>query len=80
MIATNLQTSGAMGLLGGAIGGIVGGAASSLGVSALRLEKYHSFESYFENPEFQLQQTIQNLLMQDAMKGINEKGLGDDKE
>ncbi len=85
MAGTTLGSSigGAFGLIpgmviGGAIGGIVGGAAIGLGVSALRLEKYHSFESYYNNPEFQLQQTIQRLLMQDAMKGINEKGLGDD--
>ncbi|AWI33333.1 hypothetical protein [Helicobacter apodemus] len=77
MIATNLQTNGAIGLIPGMV---IGGAASSLGVSALRLEKYHSFESYFNNPEFQLQQTIQRLLMQDAMKEVKEKGLGDDKE
>ena len=62
--------------VGGIIEGVMG-ITSSLGISAYEL-KYHSFESYFENPEFQLQQTIQRLLMQDAIKGINEKGLGDD--
>ncbi len=36
------------------------------------LKKYHPFESYYNNPEFQLQQTIQNLLMQDTMKEIKE--------
>ncbi|AWI33349.1 hypothetical protein [Helicobacter apodemus] len=44
------------------------------------LKKYHPFKSYYNNPEFQLQQTIQRLLMQDAMKEVKEKGLGDDKE
>ncbi len=62
----------------GGINGAVLGAKDVIGNIRFRLEKYHSFESHFENPEFQLQQTIQRLLMQDAMKGINEKGLGDD--
>ena len=36
------------------------------------LKKYHPFESYYNNPEFQLQQTIQRLLIQDTMKEIKE--------
>ncbi|AWI33335.1 hypothetical protein [Helicobacter apodemus] len=62
----------------GGINGVVLGAKDAIGNIQFRLEKYHSFESHFENPEFQLQQTIQRLLMQDAMKEVKEKGLGDD--
>ncbi|WP_162550375.1 hypothetical protein [Helicobacter apodemus] len=32
---------------------------SGIGINIILFKKYHSFESHFENPEFQLQQTIQ---------------------
>ncbi len=64
--------------VGGIIEGVMG-ITSSLGISAYELN-YHPFESYYENPEFQLQQTIQRLLMQDAMKKVNEKELSNDKD
>ncbi len=55
------------------------GITSSLGISAYEL-KYHSFESYYNNPEFQLQQTIQRLLLENAIKESNQKGLSNDKD
>ena len=41
----------------------------------LDLKKYHPFESYYNNPEFQLQQTIQRLLLENAIKESNQKGV-----
>ena len=64
---------------GGAIGGIIG-IGGGIGITFHKLDEYHSFESYYNNPEFQLQQTIQRLLMQDAMKKVNEKELSNDKD
>ncbi|AWI33337.1 hypothetical protein [Helicobacter apodemus] len=71
------------GITGGILGGIAGGITGlvgGIGITLYNLDEYHSFESYFKNPEFQLQQTIQNLLMENAMKGMKEQGLSNDKD
>ncbi|AWI33328.1 hypothetical protein [Helicobacter apodemus] len=70
-------------IVGGSRGGYIGfslGALSGIGITFYKLNEYHPFKSYYNNPEFQLQQTIQRLLMQDAMKEVKEKGLNNDKD
>ena len=75
-----------LGVLGAAIGGIVGGvgggligAADGLALPAYELLNYHPFETYYNNPEFQIQQIIQKALLENAIKEMNNKGLNDVK-
>ncbi len=79
-IVGNAIVGGSRGIGIGRIIGTITGAATGVGITFHKLDEYHSFESYYNNPEFQLQQTIQRLLMQDAMKKVNEKELSNDKD
>ena len=41
----------------------------------ITLDIPHSFESYIENKDFQIQQMIQNILIENTIKEMNEQGL-----
>ncbi|AWI33345.1 hypothetical protein [Helicobacter apodemus] len=57
---------------------IFGFLINPLAVVSYDLYNYHSFKTYYQNPEFQLQQTIQNLLLENAIKESNQKELSNE--
>lgn len=71
-IATGAR-SGTIGGIPGAIGGFVMGALGEFGMTLFKIYLYHSFKTYYENPDFQIKETIQNIFIQDALKRINER-------
>ena len=63
--------------VGGIIEGVMG-ITSSLGISAYELN-YHPFESYYENPKFQIQQMIEKIFIENSIKEMNRGGITNDK-
>ena len=58
---------------------IVGLLINPLSVIGYDLDKYHPFETYYNNPNFQIQQIIQKALLENAIKEMDNKGLNNAK-
>ena len=58
---------------------IVGLLINPLSIIGYDLNNYHPFEFYYNNPNFQIQQIIQKILLENTIKEMNEKGLNNAK-
>ncbi|MDE5603325.1 MAG: hypothetical protein K2I71_05345, partial [Helicobacter sp.] len=67
------------GVTGAITGGILGSATNAGSIIKSDLDKHHPFETYYNNPEFQIQQTIQNILLENELKKNMNQRLSNEK-
>ena len=83
-IGVNALTEGIKGYIMGGIpkaiiGSTTGAMQATFNIMHDDLENYHPFESYYENPKFQIQQMIEKIFIENSIKEMNRGGITNDK-